>query len=89
MRCLGCWCGVGGVGSQNWWVSSIRPDIQYAVKEVSRGLTSPTEDREAKVKMILRYLAGSKDCVFTLRPRVKLRPEMSSLDVVAYIDVFS
>ena len=68
------------------WLSSIRPDIQYAVKELSRGLTSPTEDHQAKVKMLLRYLAGSKACVLTLRPRVKLRPEMSSLDVVAYVD---
>ena len=25
------------------WLSSIRPDIQFAVKELSRGLTSPTE----------------------------------------------
>ena len=68
------------------WLSSIRADIQYAVKELSRGLTSPTEDHQAKVKMLLRYLAGSKACVLTLRPRVKLRPEMSSLDVVAYVD---
>lgn len=45
-----------------------------------------TEDHKAKVKMILRYLAGSKACVLTLRPRVKLRPEMTSLDVVAYVD---
>ena len=70
------------------WLSSIRPDIQYTLSRgLSRGLTSsPTEDHKTKVNMLLRYLAGIKACVLTLRPRVKLRPEMSSLDVVAYVD---
>ena len=68
------------------WLSSIRPDLQYAVKELSRGLTSPTEDHRSKVKALLRYLQGTKACVLTLRPRVKLREHMTSLDVVAYVD---
>ncbi|OLP95903.1 Retrovirus-related Pol polyprotein from transposon TNT 1-94 [Symbiodinium microadriaticum] len=50
------------------WLSSIRPDIQYAVKELSRGLSSPTEDHQAKVKMLLRYLAGSKDFMAAAAP---------------------
>ena len=35
------------------WLSSIRPDIQFAVKELSRGLTSPTEDHRTKMKTVL------------------------------------
>ena len=42
------------------WLSSIRPDIQFAVKELSRGLTSPTEDHRTKMKTLLRYLAGNQ-----------------------------
>ena len=47
------------------WLSSIRPDIQFAVKELSRGLTSPTEDHRTKMKTLLRYLAGTKPMVDT------------------------
>ena len=35
---------------------------------------------------LLRYLQGTKACVLTLRPRVKLREHMTSLDVVTYVD---
>jgi len=46
------------------WLSSIRPDIQFAVKEFSRGLTSPTEDHRTKMKtLLIRYLAGTKPMV--------------------------
>ena len=47
------------------WLSSIRPDIQFAVKALSRGLTSPTEDHRTKMKTLLRYLAGTKPMVLT------------------------
>ncbi|CAE7690184.1 unnamed protein product [Symbiodinium sp. CCMP2592] len=56
------------VVGQLLWLSSIRPDIQYAVKELSRGSTSPTEAHKAKVKMLLRYLAGSKDFMAAAAP---------------------
>ena len=39
------------------WLSSIRPGIQFAVKELSRGLASPTEDHRTKMKTLQRYLA--------------------------------
>ena len=48
------------------WLSSVRPDIMYAVKELSRGLPAPTTEHEAKVKHLLKYLAGpttlSRNC---------------------------
>ena len=36
------------------WLSSVRPDIMYAVKELSRGLSAPTTEHEAKVKHLCR-----------------------------------
>ena len=38
-------------------------DIMYAIKELSRGLASPTTDHWAKLKHLLRYLSGTKDYV--------------------------
>ncbi|CAE6968993.1 RE1 [Symbiodinium natans] len=43
------------------WLSSVRPDIMYAVKELSRGLSAPTSEHEAKAKHLLKYLAGTKN----------------------------
>ena len=68
------------------WLSSIRPDIQFAVEELSRGLTSPTEDRRTQMKSLLRYLAGTKPYVMTFRPKTIPHLKQTSFDVDTYVD---
>ena len=68
------------------WLSSIRPDIQFAVKELSRGLTSPTEDHRTKMKTLLRYLAGTKPMVLTLRPKIIPHSKQTTFDIDTYVD---
>ena len=54
------------------WLTPIRPDIYYATKELSRQLQTPTEDDEARLKHLLRYMITTKDYKFTLAPRINL-----------------
>ena len=54
------------------WLSNLRIDIMYAIKELSRGLASPTTDHWAKLKHLLRYLSGTKDYVQELCPKLRL-----------------
>ena len=63
------------IAGQLLWLSSLRPNIQFAVTELSRGLTSPTEDHRTKMKTLLRYLAGTKPMVLTLRLKIIRDPE--------------
>ena len=41
------------------WLIAVRDDIFYAVKELSRNLTAPTQFDLAKLKRLLRYLRGT------------------------------
>ena len=68
------------------WLSNLRMDIMYAIKELSRGLASPTTDHWAKLKHLLRYLSGTKDYAQELCPKLRLSEKHSSLDVHTYVD---
>ncbi|XP_054257154.1 uncharacterized protein LOC128982130 [Macrosteles quadrilineatus] len=50
------------VGALMYLMVSTRPDIAYAVSIVSRSLENPTINDWCRVKRILRYLEGTKDC---------------------------
>ena len=50
------------------WLGSVRPDIMYAVKELSRGLSAPTSEHEAKAKHLMKYLSGTKHFSQRLQP---------------------
>ena len=68
------------VGQLLWL--SMRMDIMYAIKELSRRLASPrTTDHWAKLKHLLRYLSGTKDYVQELCPKLSLSEKHSSHDV--------
>ena len=41
-----------------------RPDIQYAAKEVSRGMANPTQDDLVRLKRLARYLISHPRLVF-------------------------
>ena len=68
------------------WLSSVRPDIQFATKELSRGLSQPTQDHLHKLKVLLRYLSGTKEAVLQLCPKVTLPAKVTSLDLDVYVD---
>ena len=72
------------VGQLNLVEQHYRPDIQFALKELSRGLTSPTEDHRTKMKTLLRYLA--KPMVLTFRPKFIPHPQQTSFDIDTYVD---
>ena len=62
------------VVGQLLWLSNLRCDIMYAVKELLKGLTGPTGDQFSKLKHLARHLSGSQSFVQLLRPNVKLPP---------------
>ena len=68
------------------WLSSVRPDIMYAVKELSRGLSAPTSEHEAKAKHLLKYLAGTKNFSQRLQPTLQLSPQHKAIDINVYVD---
>ena len=49
------------------YLAADRPDIQFATKEVCRGMASPTEAGWDKLKHLVRYLKGRPDVVQWLR----------------------
>ena len=50
------------------WLSGIRRDISYAVKELSKYVHDPTSDDVKRANHVLRYLNGTKDEKVYLRP---------------------
>ena len=51
------------------WLTPIRPDINYAVKELTRGLQAPTKQDYNKLKHLLRYLRGTEDYALAISPK--------------------
>ena len=47
------------------FLSQDRPEIQYAVKEVCRGMSNPTNDDLVKLKRIARYIKGAPRATFS------------------------
>ena len=59
-----------GVGKL-MWITPIRADIYFAVKELSRALREPTEDDLARLKHALRYVSGTRNYTLIIKPTVK------------------
>ena len=68
------------------WLAFVRPDCSYAVKELSRDGKAPTQESLAKLKHLLRYLAGTKQSVLRLRPSQMLADWKTTIDVVGFVD---
>eukprot|EP00971_Amphidinium_carterae_P036612 719591-Amphidinium_carterae.1 len=49
-------------------MTAVRPDIQCAVKELSRELASPTPKDESAARHLIRYLRGTQNLVFRFAP---------------------
>ena len=69
------------------WLAYTRPDISYATKEVARELQQPTIKDQKKLQHVVRYLAGTKDYKFSIRPTIKLYDKTpQQLDLSIYVD---
>jgi hypothetical protein len=68
------------------WLAHIRTDIQFAVKELSRTLGSPTLEDFAKLKHLAKYLIGTKDFGLHLHPSIQLTSTHTILDLDVYCD---
>ncbi|CAE7380121.1 unnamed protein product, partial [Symbiodinium pilosum] len=68
------------------WLANVRPEIMFAVKELSRGLSAPTTEHEAKVKHLFKFLSGAKDYKQRLQPTLSLSPQHKALDVNIFVD---
>jgi len=68
------------------WLTPVRPDIAYGVKELSRGVSRPTLEHLAKLRHLLRYLSGTKNYCLELRPKINLSEKNTSLTVTCHTD---
>ena len=69
------------------WATPVRPDISFAVKELSRSLQSPTQHNEKQLKHVLRYLKGSLQYTTCLQPpRKRVVEQASTIEIQAFAD---
>ena len=67
------------------WLIPIRPDINYATKELSRSLQAPTMEDKAKLRHLLRYLKGTEDYQLVIEPRV-IPARDACIELHCYVD---
>ena len=66
---------------------TVRPDISFAVKELSRSLQAPTQQDEKQLKQVLRYLKGTLHFTTSLQPpRKRVIERASSIHIQACFD---
>eukprot|EP00971_Amphidinium_carterae_P103009 2038849-Amphidinium_carterae.1 len=61
----------------------LRPDIQYATKELTRATQKPDEHDKQNAKHLLRYLQGTKNYKLHLKPK---QPTHNEPYIKAYCD---
>eukprot|EP00971_Amphidinium_carterae_P248602 4934940-Amphidinium_carterae.1 len=61
-------------GGQSLWVSQLRVDIAFAVKELNRALQQPDSEDLKNLNQLLRYIQG------TIHYRVHLAPKVEHND---------
>ena len=71
------------------WLALVRPDINFATKEMARTVQSPTLEHLASLKHLLRYLAGTRNYALMRKPtHVLPKPSVAktSLEIHTYCD---
>ena len=66
------------------WMTYTRPDICYATKELARDLTAPTTHSQHKLKHLLRYLQGTRNLHYIVKPASI--PNKDEIQVDIYTD---
>jgi len=51
------------------WIGDLRPDIQFAVKELARKSAKPDQEAIQGLKRLMRYISGTKDYCLTMEWR--------------------
>ena len=75
------------VVGQLLWATPVRPDISFAVKELSRSLKAPTQQDEQQLKQVLRYLKGTLHFAISLQPpRKRVIEKASCIQIQACFD---
>ena len=64
------------------FVDTERDDIKYATKELSRGMSAPTEEDYKRCKRLARYLSGTRDVCLHLYPTEPLLPVCFTTDLL-------
>ena len=54
------------------WMSPVRPDLSYAIKELSKACQAPHVSHETAAKRVLRYLNGTRDYILELKLNTNL-----------------
>ena len=71
------------------WATPVRPDISFAVQDLSRSLQAPTHNKEKQLKQVLRYLKGTFHFTHSLQPpRKKEIEKASSIQIQACFQCF-
>eukprot|EP00971_Amphidinium_carterae_P154607 3065870-Amphidinium_carterae.1 len=65
------------------WMCPLRPDIQYATKELTRSIQKPVQHDRQSAKHLLRYVHGTRNYKLHLRPR---EPTNNDPYIKAYCD---
>eukprot|EP00971_Amphidinium_carterae_P212578 4218778-Amphidinium_carterae.1 len=69
------------------WVSQLRVDIAYAVKELSRALQQPDNEHVKNLKQLLRHIKGTIHYRVHLAPKVRCNDRQEiKVDVESYAD---
>ena len=69
------------------WTTQVRPDLSFAVNELSRSLQASTRQDEQQLKKVLRYLKGTLHFTTSLQPpRKKVIERASSIHIQACFD---
>eukprot|EP00971_Amphidinium_carterae_P285896 5676530-Amphidinium_carterae.1 len=67
------------------WVSQLRVDIAYAVKELSRALQQPDNEDMKNLKQLLRYIKGTIHYRVHLAPKVRYNDRQEiKVDIESY-----
>ena len=69
-----------GLAARANYLALDRPDIQYAVKEICRGMSSPTVGDRKKLKRLARYLVGMPRVVSQFRTQYRADCAMGHSD---------
>ena len=68
------------------WIVPLRPDIAFAVKELARDLASPTTHSLRKATYVLKYLLGTTNLHYVIRPELQLSGCNTLVNVDVYVD---
>eukprot|EP00971_Amphidinium_carterae_P252288 5008788-Amphidinium_carterae.1 len=69
------------------WVSQLRVDIAYAVKELSRALQQPDKEDLKNLKQLLRYIKGTIQYKVHLAPKVEHNEKLEiKVDIESFAD---